>query len=267
MAAEAEAEAERAAGAAFAAAVTAALLLVQFAFSLALPRGAADPLELRRKASRRCSPRSRSLPSLTDTRSAQLQHASTGVAIAAAAHAVSARLAVSCLLFACALIASLHVARRRHARLNAALADALRGILRPPEARGDAFPAGLHMLLGCALVYAWAPRRVALLAVLCVSVGDPAAALVGAAARGARPGAKSLEGSLACFAACALAAAAVVATASPPLAPAHAAAHVAVVAAAAAAAEARPGPLNDNLAMPLAVAAAEWALARALPAL
>lgn len=112
---------------------------------------------------------------------------------------------------ACAMVFYLvHLLRQRWAWLNQRLSHWLRGLLREDEASGQAVPAAFWFLLGVAQVLFLFPgrRHVFRVALLQLSVGDPAASLGGQLLGHTkwpllrRP--KTVEGSAVCFVTCAL---------------------------------------------------------------
>jgi dolichol kinase len=137
------------------------------------------------------------------------------------------------------------VARLRVTAVAAWFARRVDPYLRPRERTGPVL--AVHFLTGVGvLLAAIAPRPIAATALAYLVLGDAAAALVGRRFGKRRFGAKSLEGSLACFVCCLAAGALTL--------PAHPAA-VLGGALAATIAEALPGPLDDNLSVPLLGAA------------
>lgn len=122
---------------------------------------------------------------------------------------------VGTLLVSCIAFYGLHLLRLRSPGLNRFLVDQLANSLRPEEAWGGRVPASFYFLLGCAFSMAIFPRGIASLAVLHLSVGDPAAGIFGVHFGSRRWGqmlglsrtngrGKTVDGSLGCFVACLL---------------------------------------------------------------
>lgn len=145
---------------------------------------------------------------------------------------------------------SIEVARMAAPKLNRWLVDHFSLLLKERERYEPA--AATFFVISALLVFVLFPTGVAVAAVAFTALGDPLAALVGEASRGRRwIWGKSLEGSLACFAGC-LAAGLVLSWT--PLAVGM---FVTLVGAACATlAEALPLPVDDNLSIPVASAAA-----------
>lgn len=140
-------------------------------------------------------------------------------------------------------LALLDLARRRDRAIDERFRAMFGVILDPKDHRG--FNGSTLYFAGCAVAVAFFPRAVACAAVGALALGDPAAAIVGSSVRSPRLGRVSLAGSAACFTAAALACLPFV---EPPRA--------LLGGAVATAAEALAGSKLDNLAIPVAVAAA-----------
>lgn len=135
-----------------------------------------------------------------------------------------------------------------------------RWLLRESERTGP--NAAIYFLMSCLIAVAVFPKLVAVLAILCLAVGDPAASLAGVlwgkyspkVCRG-----KSLVGTLACGVVCAAAIALLLNSVNATL-------PVATLSilggAAAAVAECLPLGIDDNLTMPLLTGAAFWIILR-----
>jgi dolichol kinase len=98
------------------------------------------------------------------------------------------------------LFLSFDVARLRIAALNAWFSKWFALFLRQDEA--DRLTGASYFLLGCLLTVLVFPKEIASLAILFVSLGDPAAGIVGIWKGRPRLWGKSLEGSLACLIVC-----------------------------------------------------------------
>ena len=177
----------------------------------------------------------------------RLLHLASGL-LGLAAALLPSRVVTAGLLSILALAAAVEFARARLPRASAAVQALGRTLLRPAEARGIT---GASVLIG-GYTLAWLlfPASVAAPAMMVGAAADPAAALVGRRFA-PRAGRKTWAGSAAAF----VVAAGVLAAAGARLMPALAGA------AAAAAAERIPGRASDNLAIPVATAAALWAIA------
>lgn len=155
----------------------------------------------------------------------RLQHLLSGLAIIAVHHVCYDRLAsgqeilvsprggVVILLCAALGFYTVHAARLVFPSLNTVVVRLMKNILREEEARGEKVPASFHFLLGAAVVLHFFPAHsghIFRMALLLLSVGDPAAGLFGTLIGQTRwpgGGGKTVEGSLGCAFACSLAAA------------------------------------------------------------
>ncbi|KAE9333403.1 hypothetical protein PF008_g14468 [Phytophthora fragariae] len=143
----------------------------------------------------------------------KLQHVGTGVMIYAASRFFGPLAGATVLLVFAVLFYGLHELRGRSEAVNSAYIKCFRTILRQYEVSRAALPGAYYFLLGSGLSLALFPPRVARLAILHLSVGDPAAAFFGTlygrhklvALVGKVGGAKSMEGAVGCL--CATAAA------------------------------------------------------------
>ncbi|KAF4319163.1 hypothetical protein BBO99_00007059 [Phytophthora kernoviae] len=137
----------------------------------------------------------------------KLQHLGTGVMIYAASRYFGPTAGSSVLLFFALLFYILHELRGRSKAVNSAYLACFRSILRQHEVSRAALPGAYYFLLGSGFSLALFPPRVARLAILHMSAGDPAAALFGmlfgrhklVTLIGKLGGNKSLEGSIGCF--------------------------------------------------------------------
>jgi len=131
----------------------------------------------------------------------RLQHASTGGVFWALSYIIPPVPGAFMLLLGAATLGVFHIVRLRS---NAAQDFYLRlfgSLLRPHEMHG--LPGAFYFLLGTAFVTLLCPIDEARLAVLCLSLGDPAAAIVGSSFGGLNLVAHaSLGGCLACFSVC-----------------------------------------------------------------
>ncbi|EEY62498.1 uncharacterized protein PITG_14967 [Phytophthora infestans T30-4] len=137
----------------------------------------------------------------------KMQHLGTGAMIYAASRLFGSLAGASVLLFFAVLFYGLHELRGRYETVNAAYIKCFSSILRQYEVSRAALPGAFYFLLGSGFSLALYPPRVARLAILHLSVGDPAAAFFGALygrhklvhLMGTLGGNKSLEGSIGCF--------------------------------------------------------------------
>ncbi|KAL4162819.1 hypothetical protein PRNP1_003351 [Phytophthora ramorum] len=137
----------------------------------------------------------------------KLQHVGTGAMIYIASGFFGRAAGASVLLFFALLFYGLHKLRGENDAVNAAYVKCFQSILRQHEVSRTALPGAYYFLLGSGFSLAMFPPRVARLAILHLSVGDPAAALFGTlygrhklvALVGRLGGNKSLEGSVGCF--------------------------------------------------------------------
>jgi dolichol kinase len=143
---------------------------------------------------------------------------------------------------------SFDVARLRIPALNVWFSKWFALFLRQDEA--DRLTGASYFLLGCLLTVLVFPREIASLAILFVSLGDPAAKLIGIWKGRPRLWGKSLEGSLACLIACLVVGILVTSIAGEPVLV------VAIVGAVLATLfELLPLSLNDNITIPFGSAA------------
>ncbi|KAG6613041.1 phosphatidate cytidylyltransferase [Phytophthora cinnamomi] len=137
----------------------------------------------------------------------KLQHVGTGAMIYAASSFFGRTAGAAVLLGFAVLFYGLHDLRGRSEAVNAAYIRCFGSILRQYEVSRAALPGAYYFLLGSGFSLALFPSRVARLAILHLSVGDPAAAFIGtlygrhklSALVGKLGGKKSLEGSISCF--------------------------------------------------------------------
>ncbi|KAK1943934.1 CTP-dependent diacylglycerol kinase 1 [Phytophthora citrophthora] len=143
----------------------------------------------------------------------KLQHVGTGAMIYAASRYFGRLAGATVLLFFAVLFYGLHELRGRNEAVNTAYIKCFNSILRQYELSRAALPGAYYFLLGSGFSLVVFPLRVARLAILHLSVGDPAAAFFGTlygrhklvALVGKLGGNKSLEGSLGCFCAAVIA--------------------------------------------------------------
>eukprot|EP00644_Phytophthora_capsici_P013094 jgi/Phyca11/101441/e_gw1.5.855.1 len=141
----------------------------------------------------------------------KLQHVGTGAMIYAASRYFGRLAGATVLLIFAVLFYGLHELRGRSEAVNTAYIKCFNSIMRQYELSRAALPGAYYFLLGSGFSLAVFPLRVARLAILHLSVGDPAAAFFGTlfgrhklvALVGKLGGNKSLEGSLGCFCAAA----------------------------------------------------------------
>ncbi|POM72112.1 Uncharacterized protein PHPALM_11229, partial [Phytophthora palmivora] len=137
----------------------------------------------------------------------KLQHLGTGAMIYAASSYFGRLIGATVLLFFAVLFYGVNELRGRSEAVNAAYIKCFRSILRQHEVSRAALPGAFYFLLGSGFSLALLPLRVARLAILHLSVGDPVAAFFGTlfgrhkleALVGKLGGNKSLEGSVGCF--------------------------------------------------------------------
>ncbi|KAG3113695.1 hypothetical protein PI125_g7100 [Phytophthora idaei] len=137
----------------------------------------------------------------------KMQHLGTGAMIYAASGFFGRLAGATVLLFFAVLFYGLHELRGRNEAVNASYIKCFNSILRQYEVSRAALPGAYYFLLGSGFSLALFPPRVARLAILHLSVGDPAAAFFGTlhgrhklvALVGKLGGNKSLEGSVGCF--------------------------------------------------------------------
>lgn len=135
------------------------------------------------------------------------QHMGTGALIYAASRYFGQLTGSVVLLFFGALFYGLHELRGCSEAINTVYIKAFRNILRQNEVTRVALPGAYYFLLGSGLSLAIFPSRIARLAILHLSIGDPAAAFFGTLYGrhkfktfiGKLGGNKSLEGSAGCF--------------------------------------------------------------------
>jgi dolichol kinase len=171
-------------------------------------------------------------------------HAAVGIAIAAFLF-ILPRLAVEITLgvITAALIA-LELVRLRIPAFRKRFAAWFAPLLRKEE--DSTMTGSSYYLIGCLVSVLAFPREIAVPALLFLSLGDPAATIIGTWRGRVRFRGKSLEGDLACFAVCLAVAAAVNAVLhGPSLAVAFTGAVFAAIF------QAMPLPLNDNLTIPV----------------
>ncbi|KAG7394383.1 hypothetical protein PHYBOEH_005259 [Phytophthora boehmeriae] len=143
----------------------------------------------------------------------KLQHLGTGAMIYAASRYFGAAFGSSVLLVFALFFYMLHELRGRSKAVNSAYLACFRSIMRQYEVTRAALPGAYYFLLGSGFSLMLFPPRVARLAILHMSVGDPAAALFGTLFGrhklvnliGKVGGNKSLEGSIGCFCVAAIA--------------------------------------------------------------
>ncbi|KAG7386976.1 hypothetical protein PHYPSEUDO_014852 [Phytophthora pseudosyringae] len=137
----------------------------------------------------------------------KVQHMGTGAMIYAASSFFGRLAGATVLLLFAVLFYALHALRGRSEAVNAAYIECFGSVLRQYEVSRAALPGAYYFLLGSGFSLALFPPRVARLAILHLSVGDPAAAYFGTlygrhklvALVGKLGGNKSLEGSVGCF--------------------------------------------------------------------
>ncbi|CAM9269810.1 unnamed protein product [Discosporangium mesarthrocarpum] len=138
----------------------------------------------------------------------RLQHAACGLAVTASYQwlVTESNNVVTVIVISCSGLVVLHGLRSHHKAVNDAYIRLMAPLLRPHEVHG--LPGAFWFLLGAAVAVALFPKPVALQSILHLSLGDPAASLVGISlgsssrvlARG-----KSIAGLMAAFVACTLA--------------------------------------------------------------
>uniref|UniRef100_A0AAV1UK86 Phosphatidate cytidylyltransferase n=1 Tax=Peronospora matthiolae TaxID=2874970 RepID=A0AAV1UK86_9STRA len=136
----------------------------------------------------------------------KIHHLITGVLIYVASRFFGRGPGATVLLTFALLCYGLHVLRQNSDAFNTAYLQRFRRLLRPHEVAGTTLPGAYYFLLGSAFSLALFQLRIARLAILHVSVGDPAAAFFGtlygrhklATVVGKLGGRKSLEGSIGC---------------------------------------------------------------------
>lgn len=134
----------------------------------------------------------------------RVQHAATGLAFVGISFMIPPLPAAIMLLVAAAALYTLHRARLRSEAAQEIYMKLFGALLRPHER--TSLPGAFYFVLGTAASLAF-PMNVARLSVLCLSIGDPVAAMVGTTMGGpklleAELGAKSWSGTLACLAVC-----------------------------------------------------------------
>ncbi|ETI44722.1 hypothetical protein L915_10357 [Phytophthora nicotianae] len=137
----------------------------------------------------------------------KMQHLGTGAMIYAASRLFVPLTGATVLLFFAGLFYGLNELRGRYETVNAAYIKCFSSILRQHEVSRAALPGAFYFLLGSGFSLTLFPPRVARLAILHLSVGDPAAAFFGTlygrhklvTLVGKLGGNKSLEGSIGCF--------------------------------------------------------------------
>ncbi|CAI5746492.1 unnamed protein product [Peronospora destructor] len=137
----------------------------------------------------------------------KFQHLGTGAMIYVALNFFDRLTGASVLLLFALFFYGLHKLRGRSKTVNAAYIKWFRNILRQHEVSRSTLPGAYYFLLGSGVSLAVFPIRAARLAVLHLSVGDPAAAFFGTlygrhklvTLFGKLGGNKSLEGSVGCF--------------------------------------------------------------------
>lgn len=137
----------------------------------------------------------------------KLQHLGTGGMIYFASKVFGREAGAAVLLFFALAFYGLHELRGRSRAVNRAYLSCFGSIMRQYEVSRAALPGAYYFLLGSGISLMVFPIRVARLAILHLSVGDPAAAFFGTllgrhklvALIGRLGGKKSLEGSIGCF--------------------------------------------------------------------
>ena len=130
----------------------------------------------------------------------RIQHAVTGLVFVAISYIIPPKPAGIMLLVADVALYALHRARLRSESAQEIYMKLFGALLRPHER--TSLPGAFYFILGTAASLAF-PINAARLSVLCLSLGDPVAAIVGTTIGGPKLiGGKSWSGTLACFAVC-----------------------------------------------------------------
>ena len=130
----------------------------------------------------------------------RIQHAATGLVFVAISYIIPPLPAAIMLLAADAALYALHRARLRSESAQEIYMKLFGALLRPHER--TSLPGAFYFILGTAASLAF-PIKVARLSVLCLSLGDPVAAIVGTTIGGPKLiGGKSWSGTIACFTVC-----------------------------------------------------------------
>ncbi|KAI9917796.1 hypothetical protein PsorP6_012464 [Peronosclerospora sorghi] len=137
----------------------------------------------------------------------KLQHLGTGVMMYVALRVFGPWQCALVLFFFALLLLGVHKLRASNQALDAVFLQCFRTILRPYEVSRTALPGAYYFLLGAGFSLVLFPLRVARLAILTLSVGDPAAAFFGTlygrhkvtTVLGPLGGNKSMEGFIGCF--------------------------------------------------------------------
>lgn len=128
----------------------------------------------------------------------RLQHASTGMIFWALSYVIPPMPGAVMLLLATAALGAFHVARLKSDAAQELYLKLFGSLLRPHERRG--LPGAFYFLLGTAATTLLCPIGEARLALLCLSLGDPAAAIVGTSFGGPKIAEHvSVGGCFACF--------------------------------------------------------------------
>lgn len=128
----------------------------------------------------------------------RLQHSFTGIVFWALSYVIPPFTGAIMLLIGATALGAFHVARLRSDAAQELYLRLFGSLLRPHEKHG--LPGAFFFLLGTASVTLLCPIDEARLAVLCLSLGDPAAAVVGTSFGGPKFAKHaSLGGCLACF--------------------------------------------------------------------
>lgn len=130
----------------------------------------------------------------------RIQHAATGLVFVAISYIIPPLPAAIMLTVADVALYALHRARLRSESAQEIYMKLFGALLRPHER--TSLPGAFYFILGTAASLAF-PIKVARLSVLCLSLGDPVAAVVGTTIGGPKLiGGKSWSGTLACFTVC-----------------------------------------------------------------
>jgi acyl phosphate:glycerol-3-phosphate acyltransferase len=171
-------------------------------------------------------------------------HAAIGIALASALYLLPRLLVLIALALATAGLLAIELVRLRSPALKRHFSALFAPLLRREE--DSRVTGGSYFLIGCLVTALAFPVNIAVLAILFLSLGDPAAALVGTWQGRTRRWGKSLEGNAACLVVClGVALLASYVLHGPPLLVAMSGALLAAVF------QALPLPINDNLTIPI----------------